>query len=116
MAEHLDVVVGKADNATPDGSHQHKDSVDVVQSRKEQHRHDDGEQDDDTSHCRCTLLLELSVQTEVSDILANLISLKQANNTLTQEHHHQQRQDNRHNRAETQESHNTRTGDVEIGC
>ena len=85
VAEDLDVVIEKTDNTAPKGGHKEQNGVDIVQAGKQQHRNNNSEQNDNTAHRRCSLLCELPLQAEVTNILANLVALQCSDNTLTAE-------------------------------
>ena len=50
--EIFDIVVGKAQNAQPDGCDNHQDEIDVAQAAKQQYGHKHGNDDDDATHGR----------------------------------------------------------------
>ena len=112
MAEDLDVVVQTADQPQPDGRDQHQPDVDVAQVADEQHRDQDGDEDDDATHRGGTLLLQLALQPEVADLLANLLAAQEVDDPASEDDDDQQRQDDGRRGAEREVLEHARTGQV----
>ena len=112
MAEGLDVVVQKADAAAPDGGDNHQDDIYVVELAHQQDRHKYRHQNDKTAHCGCALLRELTLKTQVTNLLANLMTLQEADDCATEENRNQQGDDDCRRRAERYILEHTRTRQV----
>ena len=57
-AENLDIIIHSTEKSQPYGSNNHQDEIDVSQSAKEQNRHKNGENDNDSTHRRNANLLD----------------------------------------------------------
>ena len=112
VAEHLDVVVQPADEPQPHGRDEHQLHVDVVQAPDEQHRHQNGHQDDDPAHRRGALLLELPLESEVADLLADLLAPQEVDHPASEDDDDQQRKDDGCRRAERNVLEHARAGQV----
>ncbi|SPX77488.1 Uncharacterised protein [Morganella morganii] len=76
FAHHFAVVIDKADNTVADQHQQHTPDIRVVQTRPQQNRNGDGEQDHHAAHGRGTALAEVRFRPFTADNLANLHSLE----------------------------------------
>ena len=85
VPEDLDIVIDKAHSATPEGGEKQELGINVGQVAEKQNRHNDGEQDDDSAHCRSALLLHLSLKAEVTDCLPDLLPLQPADDSSSHE-------------------------------
>ena len=70
------VVVEEAYCSHPESGHKHEDHVDVGQIAEQQARHEDGKDDDHTSHCRGARFFHLPLQPEIPHHLAHLHPLQ----------------------------------------
>ena len=73
--ENLDEVVHTAQEAEPYGGDDHQDEIDVAQTSQQNHRNEDGKDDDDTTHRRHAYLLhskrvDAGIALGLSDLLA----------------------------------------------
>ena len=66
LAEDLDIIVSKTESTQPDGRHHHQDYINIVQLGAKQCRDQNGNDNNDTSHCRRTFLTHLPFQSEVT--------------------------------------------------
>ena len=114
VAENLDVVVQTADQAEPDRRHEQQLDVDVVQLAEEQHRDQDGDEDDDAAHRGGAAFLELSLEPEVADVLADLLAAQEVDDLAAEDDDDQQREDDGRRRAERNILEHTRARDVVI--
>ena len=85
VSEYLDIVVRKAHSPAPEGGEKQELYVDAGQIAEQQHRHDNGEQNDDSAHRRRTLLLHLALEAEVADCLPDLLLLQPAYDSSSRE-------------------------------
>ena len=60
LTEDLDVIIHETDGPQPYRGDEKSDDVDVIQLSKKQSRYQNAGKNDETSHCRCSLLLHLS--------------------------------------------------------
>lgn len=92
VAENLDVVVQSADQTEPDGRHEQQLDVDVVQLADEQHRDQDGDENDHAAHRGRAFLLQLALKPEVADVLADLLAAQEVDDRTSEDNDDQQRQ------------------------
>ena len=114
LAEDLDVVVQPADQPQPDGRDDHQLDVDVVEPSEEQDRDEDRQQDDDAAHRGGAAFLELSLEPEVADVLADLLAAQEVDDLAAEDDDDQQREDDGRRRAERNILEHTRARDVVI--
>ena len=114
VAEDLDVVVQPADQPQPDGRDDHQLDVDVVEPSEEQDRDEDRQQDDDAAHRGGAAFLELSLEPEVADVLADLLAAQEVDDLAAEDDDDQQREDDGRRRAERNILEHTRARDVVV--
>ena len=114
VAKHLDVVVQSADQPQPDGRDQHQLHVNVVQLAQQQRRDEDGDEDDHAAHRRRAPLLELPLEPQVADLLADLLAAQEVDDPPPEDDDDEQRKDHRRRRAERNILEHTRARDVII--
>ena len=112
VAENLDVVVQSADKSQPYAGDDHQLDVDVVEPSEQKDRHEDRQQDDHAAHGRGAALLELSLQTEVADLLADLLAAQEVDDLAAENDDDQQREDDRRRGAERDVLEHARAGQV----
>ena len=114
VAENLDIVVQTADEAEPEGRHQHQQHVDVVQPAEEEHGHQHGQQDNDAAHRGGAAFLELAFETEIANLLADLLALQETDDRLAAVDDDQQRHDEGSHGTERNVLEHARTGEVVV--
>ena len=75
LPEHLDIIIQKTDQPQPDRRNNHQLDIHVIQPGKQDHWHQNRQQDNHPAHRRCSLLLHLTFQSQVPDFLPNLLFL-----------------------------------------
>ena len=114
LAEHLDVVVQKADQPQPYGRDDHQLRIDVRQIAQQEDRNQNRQQNDQTAHRRRAPFLKLPLEAEIAHFLADLSALQQADDLPAENHADRQRQNDRHRRAERQREKHPHAGNVEM--
>ena len=112
VAENLDVVVQTADQAEPDRRHEQQLDVDVVQLAEEQHRDQDGDENDHAAHRGRAFLLQLALKPEVADLLADLLAAQEVDDRTSKDNDDQQREDDGCRGAEGDVLEHSRAGEV----
>ena len=112
VAENLDVVVQSADQPQPYGRDDHQLDVDVVEPSEQKDRNQNRKQDDHAAHGGGAALLELSLQTEVADLFADLLAAQEVDDLAAENDDDQQREDDRRRGAERNVLEHARTGQV----
>ena len=102
LVVHLDFleVIEKSDGTQQDGGDNHQLHVDVRQVAEQEAWNKDGNDDDDTAHRRRPFLAHLSLQAEVAHRLADLQVLQPVDDAPPDGCRDEQRQNQRHPRAE----------------
>ncbi len=111
--EHLNIVIGKAQSAAPEGAHHKQLHVDVGKVAEQQHTREDGHNDDDAAHRGGPFLLDLSFQAQVAHGLADLQQLQTTDDALPREHGYQHGRHRRQHGTERQVVHEADAGEID---
>lgn len=100
VPEDLDVVVQPADEPEPQGRADHQLDVNVVEPPEQKDRHEYGHEDDDAAHRRRAPFLELPFESEVADLLADLLAAQEVDDAAAENDDDEQREDHGRRRTE----------------
>ena len=89
VLEHLDVVVGKAQSAAPEGAHQQQLDIDVAEVAEQEHAAQDGEDDDEAAHRGGAFFLHLIRQAQVSHGFPDLLGPQPVDDLVAGKQGHQ---------------------------
>ena len=112
VLEHLDIVVGEAQRSAPKGAEQEQEHIYIGEVAEEQHGRKDGQDDDHAAHGGGAFFLNLALETQVADCLANLFAPEQGNDFLAHEQGEQHGGGAGQERPEGQIVHQALPGDV----
>ena len=112
VLEHLDVVIGKAKRAAPEGAHKKEDDVYICKVAPKEHTAQDGEDYDDPAHGGGAFLLDLALQAKVTDSLPDLLFLQETDNLLAGNHGNKNGRDGRRHGAEAKEVNESHSGEI----
>ena len=112
VLEHLDVIVGKAQGAAPEGAHQQKLHIDVTEVAEQEHAAQDGQDDDETAHGGGAFLLDLVGQTQVPHGFSNLLGPQPVNDFVACKQRYQHSRHGGRHGAEAQVVHQAHAGEV----
>ena len=84
LAEDLDIIVQKPDRPHPKRRYEQQHEVDIVQTGKEQHRHDRRQDDDHPAHRRSSGLFLLSGQAQMPHRLSDLLAAQETDDLLAE--------------------------------
>src|SRR5690606_34499961 len=103
LCTQLEIIINEADYSKPDGADKHQPDVDLTEICKQECRNEYGEDDDDASHCWCTLLALLTCEAEVAHALANLLPAEEPDYPSSPEKRDRKRKQDRNHHAEGDE-------------
>ena len=112
--EDLDIIVRKAETAQPYQSDKQQLNVHVGQISEQQYCYENGAQDEYASHRGSAFLGQLSFQTQVPDLLSELLSLHVFYELLSETENQYDCRDARQDGAHGDVLHDSRTGEVQI--
>ena len=101
-----------AEDPEPQGRADHQLDVNVVEPPEQKDRHEYGHEDDDAAHRRRAPFLELPFESEVADLLADLLAAQEVDDLAAENDDDQQREDDRRRGAERNVLEHARTGQV----
>ena len=111
----LEIVVGEAQGAAPEGAHEQQDDIDARQVAEEQDAGEEAQDDDDAAHGGDPLLELGPVEAQVAGNVADLVALQDADDPLAHEQGEQDRRHRGHHGPEGQVMHQSHAGDVHPG-